>query len=765
MPLEWSAHARRRSSRAIAQDAPRGTYPRGILGRAVVLDRGGRGRRPRARGCSARTARSRPGTGAFSIEPFLFARRPAASPGPTSTATPSLEDGYLPIPSVRWRARTTCELDRRPRFADGRGPARSSLVGALPRAQRRARRRAQAHALPGAAALPGEPAVAVPEHARRRRAAARALRATAGCVRVNGDRGRRQPDARPTASARPTSTQGDIVADYLRDGRLPPRTARHRPARRTPRARSPTALELAPGAEREVDLVDPAARPPAGRRPSATGGAGGARRRRPRLAACREALARAARPRRASRLPEAAADVARALEAQLGWILVNRDGAGIQPGSRSYARSWIRDGCAHLRGAAAARATPRSCGEFIEWFAPLPVRRTARCPAAWTRAAPTRCPSTTATASSSTWWPSTTATPATARWSSGMWPRVARGRGVPGLAAAAAAHARVARAGEGASSSACCRRRSATRATRPSRCTRTGTTSSPCAASRTRRTWPACSAARRTRARLARDPRRVRSATWPPRSRGHDAAHGIDYVPAAPTSATSTPPRPPSRSTRCRPTDVLPRARARAHLRALLGVLPRRAATARSRGRPSRPTRCAPSAPSCGWAGASGPTACSTFFLRYRRPPGWQQWAEVVWHDERDAALHRRPAAHLGGLGLRALGARHVRLRARAGQHAGDRGRRAGGLGHGAARPHAAGALHVPRAAELHAARARPAAIEARIEAGLRVPPGGIVLRAPGSFRRATVNGSPAEIGPAGEVVLRALPATVVLRP
>jgi hypothetical protein len=23
------------------------------------------------------------------------------------------------------------------------------------------------------------------------------------------------------------------------------------------------------------------------------------------------------------------------------------------------------------------------------------------------------------------------------------------------------------------------------------------------------------------------------------------------------------------------------------------------------------------------------------FFLRYRRPPGWQQWAEVVWHDEK----------------------------------------------------------------------------------------------------------------------------------
>jgi hypothetical protein len=55
--------------------------------------------------------------------------------------------------------------------------------------------------------------------------------------------------------------------------------------------------------------------------------------------------------------------------------------------------------------------------------------------------------------------------------------------------------------------------------------------------------------------------------------------------------------------------------------------------------------------------------------------------------------------------------------------------------------------------------------IEARIDAGLRVPPGGVVLRAPGSFRRASVNGSPAAIGPAGEVLLRQLPATVVLTP
>lgn len=43
-------------------------------------------------------------------------------------------------------------------------------------------------------------------------------------------------------------------------------------------------------------------------------------------------------------LPESAKSIQQSLYAQLAYILVNRDGPAIQPGSRSYARSWIRDG-------------------------------------------------------------------------------------------------------------------------------------------------------------------------------------------------------------------------------------------------------------------------------------------------------------------------------------------------------------------------------------------------------------------------------------
>jgi hypothetical protein len=45
-----------------------------------------------------------------------------------------------------------------------------------------------------------------------------------------------------------------------------------------------------------------------------------------------------------SGLPESANRIVNTYKANLAYILINRDKAGIQPGSRSYERSWIRDG-------------------------------------------------------------------------------------------------------------------------------------------------------------------------------------------------------------------------------------------------------------------------------------------------------------------------------------------------------------------------------------------------------------------------------------
>ncbi len=68
------------------------------------------------------------------------------------------------------------------------------------------------------------------------------------------------------------------------------------------------------------------------------------------------------------RLPASAQKLIDIVRSNLAYILINRDRAGIQPGSRSYDRSWIRDGA--LTSAALLRfGIQREVREFIDWYA------------------------------------------------------------------------------------------------------------------------------------------------------------------------------------------------------------------------------------------------------------------------------------------------------------------------------------------------------------------------------------------------------------
>jgi hypothetical protein len=61
--------------------------------------------------------------------------------------------------------------------------------------------------------------------------------------------------------------------------------------------------------------------------------------------------------------------VSRVVKSNVGYILVNQDGPSIQPGSRSYDRSWIRDGS--LTSSALLRVgLHEPVKAFAEWFAP-----------------------------------------------------------------------------------------------------------------------------------------------------------------------------------------------------------------------------------------------------------------------------------------------------------------------------------------------------------------------------------------------------------
>jgi hypothetical protein len=126
------------------------------------------------------------------------------------------------------------------------------------------------------------------------------------------------------------------------------------------------AFDLQPGASQDFVLAVPLAERPASLRVNLTPSEASAR------AEEQLTAARAAWESQLGRveieLPESASHLARAIRSNLAYILINIDGPRIQPGSRSYDRSWIRDGA--LTSAALLRlGHPEEVVRFLEWYA------------------------------------------------------------------------------------------------------------------------------------------------------------------------------------------------------------------------------------------------------------------------------------------------------------------------------------------------------------------------------------------------------------
>jgi len=118
-------------------------------------------------------------------------------------------------------------------------------------------------------------------------------------------------------------------------------------------------LDLAPGESRSVHLVLPMAG-----RPAAPGDAAAA-------AAATEAAAAQWRERLnrvGFSLPPQARPLHDSLRSALAHILMQRAGPALQPGTRSYARSWIRDGAMMVSGLLRLGEVQAS-REFVHWFA------------------------------------------------------------------------------------------------------------------------------------------------------------------------------------------------------------------------------------------------------------------------------------------------------------------------------------------------------------------------------------------------------------
>ncbi|MHB8079678.1 MAG: glucosidase family protein, partial [Candidatus Krumholzibacteriia bacterium] len=175
----------------------------------------------------------------------------------------------------------------------------------------------------------------------------------------------------PAAAGASTFAGGDIVADHLRAGLLPAAQSVRDDADAASAAYA-WPLALLPGEEAETALVIPL-------HPASLAALAGNLPPPGDTAATRawvaDALRRCGNAWRAKvtavriTLPPSAAPLAANLRAQLGWILVTRAGPALQPGARSYARSWIRDGA--LTASALQRlGLPGPAREFAEWYAP-----------------------------------------------------------------------------------------------------------------------------------------------------------------------------------------------------------------------------------------------------------------------------------------------------------------------------------------------------------------------------------------------------------
>ena len=66
-------------------------------------------------------------------------------------------------------------------------------------------------------------------------------------------------------------------------------------------------------------------------------------------------------------LPKSADKIINTWKSNLAYILINKDKAGIQPGSRSYERSWIRDGSLTSSALLKSGIVPE-VKDFIEWY-------------------------------------------------------------------------------------------------------------------------------------------------------------------------------------------------------------------------------------------------------------------------------------------------------------------------------------------------------------------------------------------------------------
>jgi hypothetical protein len=294
------------------------------------------------------------GKNGYTVEPFLLA--PEGLIGWADVeAEQSLQDGYLPMPQVQWRARA---LTLRVRAFAIVEAGRSSVVVRYTVGNRSA---AAARLKLALAVRPlqvdpptqflNSPGGVHPIHD---------LAWDGDVVTVDAQPGIRAL-GRPAAFVASTFDAGSIV-DRLAEGSQAQAGSLHDPVGLASGALL-FDLAVAPGGEQTVDIL---ASSGPGLLPSPSGSSVSdwvTRQQDSVAASWRQELGRVS-----VTLPPAGQAIADTLRSALAQILVSRDGARLQPGTHSYARSWIRDG-AMMAEALLRMGHAREAEDFVRWYA------------------------------------------------------------------------------------------------------------------------------------------------------------------------------------------------------------------------------------------------------------------------------------------------------------------------------------------------------------------------------------------------------------
>jgi hypothetical protein len=350
-PLEFSA-SRNAFFTAVAREAPRGSYPRYFLDEraqwtVVGVDAA------REEALLNEDGALEVGSGDFSVEPFLAIEGRVLSWNDAAGSV-SLAEGRLPIPSVEWRAGPASL--RLTAFTVGPATGSSLVARYVVRNRGPARLSGTLYlALRPFQVNPPWQFLGTPGGSTR----INSLTWDGRAVTVNGDRLVVSLEHPAGFGAAPFAA-GDIVG-FLRRGSLP-RAFAARDSFGAASGALAWRFSLAAGDSATAAIEIPLR---AGHRALLAGrGARGVD----------SALAMAVADwagkvdRATIRLPATGARITRSIATVLGHILINRDGPAIQPGSRAYQRSWIRDGA--LTSAALLRfGHADAVRDFLRWFA------------------------------------------------------------------------------------------------------------------------------------------------------------------------------------------------------------------------------------------------------------------------------------------------------------------------------------------------------------------------------------------------------------